>query len=237
MRVGRDIEERDRRELRWLGLALAVGLSLYAVVLAALGQMPEVVREHTAWISVPMQVAGMAVGIGLMRGSGRGAEAFGFRWGRWKRDVWESMVMTVPWVVGCVAIKWVGTVRWPEVAGEEIWSVQEVIQWHGWTGTMAYAALYLAMIGAQKVVIHGVIQSTLRRGVGGSQGRWVAILGSAAVFSVLHLHVSLWFALMTVPIGVFWGWMYERQRSLVGVTVSHGLVGAAVFFVVGLGWI
>jgi membrane protease YdiL (CAAX protease family) len=34
--------------------------------------------------------------------------------------------------------------------------------------------------------------------------------------------------------GLFWGWMFARQRSIVGVTVSHIVVGLWANFLVGV---
>jgi CRP/FNR family cyclic AMP-dependent transcriptional regulator len=35
--------------------------------------------------------------------------------------------------------------------------------------------------------------------------------------------------------GLFWGWLYARQRGLVGVSVSHVLLGMWALDVVDLG--
>jgi membrane protease YdiL (CAAX protease family) len=34
--------------------------------------------------------------------------------------------------------------------------------------------------------------------------------------------------------GLFWGWMFAKQRSLVGVTVSHIAVGLWAIFALGV---
>jgi membrane protease YdiL (CAAX protease family) len=33
---------------------------------------------------------------------------------------------------------------------------------------------------------------------------------------------------------VFWGWLFARRRNLAGPTLSHFVVGAFVFFVLGI---
>ncbi len=232
-----DRSTQEGRDVRRLGWALIWGLGAYAVLIWRLGDFPAVVQEHTAWISVPMQVVGLMVGGYLVRRSSFPLSAFGWEGSPWRRDTVEALVMTAPWVAGCVVLKWVGMQWWPDQAGERLFAIGEVIQWHGWDGALAYLGLYTVMIGAQKWVIHGVVQSTIGRGVEGPGGRWAAIGAASMLFAVLHLHVSPWFALLAWPIGVFWGWLYERQRHLVGVTVSHVAVGWVVFFVVGLGWV
>jgi membrane protease YdiL (CAAX protease family) len=34
--------------------------------------------------------------------------------------------------------------------------------------------------------------------------------------------------------GLFWGWLYSRHRTLIGVTISHILIGAWIFYFVGV---
>jgi membrane protease YdiL (CAAX protease family) len=62
---------------------------------------------------------------------------------------------------------------------------------------------------------------------------WEAIFLSNLLFSVTHLHVSLYLALMVFPIGLYWGWIYARQGSLIGSSVSHAILGVFALFVVG----
>jgi membrane protease YdiL (CAAX protease family) len=49
------------------------------------------------------------------------------------------------------------------------------------------------------------------------------------------LYVSPGLALTAFVAGLFWGWLYARQRSLVGVSISHVLLGFWAFEVVDLG--
>jgi membrane protease YdiL (CAAX protease family) len=60
-----------------------------------------------------------------------------------------------------------------------------------------------------------------------------AILLSNLLFSATHLHISLTLALLVFPMGVFWGWIFARQGSLVGSSVSHAIIGVFGLFVVG----
>jgi membrane protease YdiL (CAAX protease family) len=56
-----------------------------------------------------------------------------------------------------------------------------------------------------------------------------------ALFAATHTHISPWFSLMAFVTGLMWGWLYARQRSLLGVFVSHTLVGIWAVKVLGLG--
>ena len=70
-----------------------------------------------------------------------------------------------------------------------------------------------------------MIQSTLSVVLTGRSARWLPIVLSSAVFSMGHQHLGWSYALASFVPGLFWGWMYQRQRSLIGVSISHALIG------------
>jgi len=69
------------------------------------------------------------------------------------------------------------------------------------------------------------VQGCLQHMLSGRNATWRAILVSNAVFSISHQHLGLAYALLVFVPGLFWGWLYQRHRSLVGVCVSHVLIG------------
>ncbi|HGC5656427.1 hypothetical protein SFB48_01050 [Legionella pneumophila] len=50
----------------------------------------------------------------------------------------------------------------------------------------------------------------------------------------MHTHLGLTFASLTFIAGLFWGWLFHRQKSLLGVSVSHVILGVWSLFIVGL---
>ncbi len=49
----------------------------------------------------------------------------------------------------------------------------------------------------------------------------------------MHLHFSPLVALAVFPLGLYWGWVFHRHQNLVGVSVSHTVVGLFGFGAVG----
>ncbi|MBT4086605.1 MAG: CPBP family intramembrane metalloprotease, partial [Alphaproteobacteria bacterium] len=62
----------------------------------------------------------------------------------------------------------------------------------------------------------------------------VAIIVSNFVFAAAHTHLNVGFALATFAGGLFFGWLFHRNRSIVGVTVAHFMIGGTALFVLGL---
>ncbi|WP_404802349.1 CPBP family glutamic-type intramembrane protease [Bacillus shivajii] len=53
------------------------------------------------------------------------------------------------------------------------------------------------------------------------------------MFAMAHAHIGTLFALTAFIPGLFWGWMYTRQKSIIGVSISHMLIGIWVLFILG----
>ncbi|MCY1379099.1 CPBP intramembrane metalloprotease [compost metagenome] len=95
----------------------------------------------------------------------------------------------------------------------------------GAVATVLAYGLYVLLSPVQEFVARGLMQGALTRML---TGRWVplqAILVSNAVFSISHQHLGLGYALAVFVPGLFWGWLYHRHGSLLGVCVSHAIIG------------
>lgn len=87
-------------------------------------------------------------------------------------------------------------------------------------------AWYVRRQSLQEFVARGVIQTSLERFPPRS-GRAVHLALASAFFGVYHLHVSLGFAFLTFAIGLLFGALHARHRTLVGVTLAHASLGLA----------
>ena len=61
-----------------------------------------------------------------------------------------------------------------------------------------------------------------------------AVLLSTLMFTQIHLHLTPAYAIAVFFPSLFWGALYARHRTLVGVSVSHILIGIYVAFFLGL---
>lgn len=63
-------------------------------------------------------------------------------------------------------------------------------------------------------------------------GRWGAILGTALLFALLH--ILWWRILITLPLGVLFGWVFVRTRSVLAAVAAHAGANAAPMVADGL---
>jgi membrane protease YdiL (CAAX protease family) len=95
--------------------------------------------------------------------------------------------------------------------------------------------LYLALAPLQEFVARCCLQAPLHAFLSGSGHRRVwSILVSDLVFSAAHAHISIVFAAAAFIPGLLWGWIFARTNSLIAVSASHFLIGAAGIYLLGI---
>jgi membrane protease YdiL (CAAX protease family) len=61
----------------------------------------------------------------------------------------------------------------------------------------------------------------------------IAVFISNLMFSMTHLHISTRFALLAFLPGLFWGWQYARHKNLIGISISHIVIGLSASIFIG----
>ncbi len=155
-------------------------------------------------------------------------QLFGLTTRKWKTAVRESMMWTVGIIAVLVLIKF--------VLIKTVTRYQDMPLVHFDVGNQKYLAFNFALYGLhspiQEFIARGVLQGSLTHFFKGRNITIRAIVISNALFSATHVHLlgGLLGAIVFVP-GLFWGWMYARHGNLIGVSISHILVGwTGLFF-------
>ncbi len=78
----------------------------------------------------------------------------------------------------------------------------------------------------QEFIGRGVIQTSLSHLLPRAR-KSLPLLLTSALFGIYHLYVSVSFAILTVVVSILFGWLYNRHKTLVGVTVLHASIGLA----------
>ena len=86
----------------------------------------------------------------------------------------------------------------------------------------------------QEFLVRGILQGTLEEFLIGKYRVLLAILISNLIFSFIHLPLSMFMVALTFFAGLFWGWLYSRQKSILGVSISHFILGIWAESIVGL---
>jgi CRP-like cAMP-binding protein/membrane protease YdiL (CAAX protease family) len=229
-------EERMRAVMGRFTLLLMLAYTLYTWVLGTAIKVKETFG-HSEFITVPAIFVCCAIMYAFVRVSGYPARFFGLTTENWRRDTAEALLFTLPLMAGAVALK-LALLTWvPSMHGlpliQMFSNAQPGRPAHGFNPWLAAAYVFFAPF--QELIYRGGVQGPLSHFL---TGRWrtpLAIIGANVIFSAAHLYVSPGLAVIAFVAGLFWGWLYARQRGLVGVSVSHVLLGFWAFEVVDLG--
>jgi len=164
----------------------------------------------------------------MIRQSGLPIHLFGLTTRGWKPAVSEAMTWTAVIVVALIGIKWALVTYVPRYQHLPVFGFDPV--------HTKYLAFNFALYGlhspVQEFIARGVLQGSLQHFFKGHHVTWRAILISNALFSATHVHLlgGLRGLVVFIP-GLFWGWLYSRNENLIGVSISHLIIGwTALFF-------
>jgi CRP-like cAMP-binding protein len=155
------------------------------------------------------------------------------------RMVLSSLVWSAGLIVVSIVGKWLAIQLIPQFAdfplifipGQEYPELEYTIG--GLTLTLVVGYIILALV--QEIMARGVMQGVLTEFFKTWKNKHLlAILLSNGLFAASHLHISLTFVVVTFFTGCLWGVQYIYQKSIVGVWISHTIVGLFGLRILGL---
>ncbi|MFC4098147.1 CPBP family glutamic-type intramembrane protease [Paenibacillus xanthanilyticus] len=208
-------------------------LAIYTLSFRTL--MDLVIQWGSNWISIGILAIMATAMYVLIRRSGYPPSMFGLTLANWRKVLGESFLLTVPLLAGIAILKWIVLLLNPDIDDTVFSIVRQVANGEFDQTMLIYGAAYALFCPIQEFISRSGIQSALQNFLPPSNKRvWLAIILSNLLFAMAHAHLNLTFALLTLFPGLYWGWMYARQNSLLGASFSHILVGVWIFFVVGI---
>lgn len=162
----------------------------------------------------------------VIRSSGYPLSFYGLTWNRWFANAIEAILYSIPIMAFFIGLKWILVENVEMFKGIHIFSSLEHLK-----SSFVLAILYIVLSPVQELIARGGIQSTFRNFFQGPNRVFYAILVSNLLFQMLHTVKDFWLALASLFLGFLWGFLFEKQKSLVGVSVSHALIGTWAFFI------
>lgn len=148
---------------------------------------------------------------------------------RWAYYAFEGVIYSLPFIGLFILLKWVLIHTFDLFHNIPLFP--SLFQKEAPLRLLLIATIYTVTTPVQELVARGVLQNCFRNFFQGPQKVSRAILVSNLLFQVIHTVKNFWLALASFFLGIFWGVLFEKQRSLVGVSVSHALIGNVVLFV------
>jgi len=157
---------------------------------------------------------------------------FGLNLDNWASNIKQSLIWTSFFLMATVLCKWLATLYLPLFEGQSVMDYSITERYSTGALVLIYS-VYAILSPVQEFIARGVIQTSLMQLLNGENRVVMSILLSNLAFSSFHIHFDMKFALLTLIPGVFWGIMYHKQRSLLGVSISHAIIGIFVFVCMG----
>ncbi len=223
-------EERKRVEMGRFMSRVLIGTCLYMFALVLMQPLKTLVPDSTAFSVVVL--VGFAFGLWMnIRTSMFPASAYGFTLAHWRPALREALLFSLPFLALIVGLKWVLLRNSPAFEGQRLFDFYRHTGL-GTGGTFLVVLAYALFVPVQEMVARSGIQSSLMMFLRPRHRVTMSVFMSALLFSATHLHTSFEFAALVFPMGLFWGWLYARHPTLVGVVFSHLLIGIWAVFVV-----
>jgi CRP-like cAMP-binding protein len=211
---------------------LMIGIAVYVFSLAIIEDLSEQVAA-TTFVSVPILFFFGGLSYFAVRKSGYPFSLYGITRANAWRSIRESIPITAAFVVVIVITKWLLVQFHPLMAGEAVFSVADHPERFFSTLNLVTLAAYTIFVPIQEFVARGCMQTAFEEFLLGPYRRFLAIVVANLVFAMTHVHLSTFFALLVFAPGLVWGWLYSRHRTLLGISVSHIVVGLVAFSIVG----
>ena len=164
----------------------------------------------------------------MIKQTGSPLRTYGITLHNWQRSVSESLAWTLGVLGGLTALKWLLIKTLPRYADLPLFGPYDTpLTLH----LLVTYGLYTLLAPVQEFIARGVMQTSFEWFYTGKYRALLAILLSNSLFAAAHVHLSAIFAAVTFVLGLLWGYLYARQRTLIGVSLSHILIGLYGVFV------
>lgn len=229
------IEFQNRVNMGSFLIAVIAGLSLISFLTDPL-QYLIAHTQNTTFISVPFIVfLTLLVLIGI-KYSKLPREVFGLTLMNWKQSLFEGIVFTIPYMVVPLIGKIALIYFLPSFQERQLFEPFSLFAdptLHTWQYWTVFNFLYWVFVPAQEFLARGALQGPLEKFLTGKYKIILAIIASNLIFSAAHIYISSWVAFVAFAMGIFEGWLFSRTHNLIGVTISHCILGTWGLSVLG----
>ena len=156
---------------------------------------------------------------------------YGFTLANWRPCLADALVQSAIFVVLVTLLKW-GLLEF-RIFDEPLF---ELPFFHRYALPFAIliVATYTFFCFVQEVILRGAIQNSLIHFLTGPFTKTRVVLTTTLIAFAAHLDLkSLILPLLVILPNIFWCLLYYKYRSLLGVTVSHIIIGVWVLFILG----
>lgn len=210
-----------RIQMSVIFISVVLMITIYTFVLGFLGSnfsvSTELVGSIKGWSARVIEISALLLVVRMIIKSGLPRQNFGLSMENWKRSTLEALAVSTVAIGALLVFKIALNAYHPGTFKE-----QKLINFNYFN--YSYVT-YILVAPLQEFIARGTVQGSLQRLFVGRYNNILAIIVTSFLFGSLHIASSLNLAFFALLSGFLWGWMYSRQKNLVGVSISHFVIG------------
>lgn len=152
----------------------------------------------------------------------------------------ESLLITIPIILFVTLAKWLLILLVPSFSQMSTFNILTTneIALYGFNSLAVFLITLLITYGLlaffQELFARGVMLTSLEKIVQSRYAKTIAVFLSSVIFLIIYTHGSIYtISVMLIP-NIIWSFLYLRHRTLIGVTISHAIVGIWAFYLLGI---
>ncbi|MGD2149068.1 MAG: cyclic nucleotide-binding domain-containing protein [Desulfobacterales bacterium] len=224
-------EEKSRVSMGILICMLLVGICLYVFSLQVIASWAKAASTTTV-VSINIIFLFAAMSFFVIKKGGYPFSMYGLTVENWRQSVIESIVWLIPILLLLCVLKWLYLTRLPGMQEYPLLSLGQHLNLSK-SGLILTCFAYSVFAPVQEFIARGCFQSSFQNFLMGKYRTLTAVVISNLMFSMTHLHISISFALVAFIPGLFWGWQYARHQTLIGISISHIIMGLSASIFIG----
>ncbi len=169
----------------------------------------------------------------IIKSSGYPLSFYGLTFYKWFRYSVEGVIYSLPFIIFLFVLKWVLIHQFDLFKGIPLIPISELKE--NYKSHIIIAAIYIATTPIQELIARGFLQSCFKNFFQGPNRGFMAILTSNLMFQMMHTIKGFWLAIVSFAFGIYWGILFDQQKSLFGVTVSHAIIGVTALSILDFG--
>ena len=225
------VEEKSRVAMGILICMLLVGICLYVFSLQVLESLTQAAKATTV-VTVNIIFLFAAMSFFVIKKGGYPFSMYGLTLKNWRQSLIESILWLIPILALLFVLKWLYLTRYPGAQDYTLLSLGQHLKMSK-GGLILTCLAYSVFAPVQEFIARGCFQTSFQNFLMGKHRILIAIVISNLMFSMTHLHISIRFALIAFIPGLFWGWQYARHKNLIGISISHIIIGLSASIFIG----
>ena len=193
-------------------------------------------------VSLPLTVIFVLLFFIIMKSSGMPLKTFGLTTHNWRSALGESIFYTAIVCLLLLLLKWELIHTFQKYTGHPVFEPFLSIHLHNTPGStwtpasvwwLTLVAYCFIVTPLQELIVRGGLQGPLEVFLTGKYASAKAIVISNLMFSTTHLFLGIDLSFVVFIAGIYFGWLYSKHHTLIGVIAAHAMLGTWAIMIVG----